>query len=84
MVISAQLSVYPLGEENVSAYISSFCSTLAREGVHPTVGPMSTLVTGDADQVFRALQTAFEQVAGSAHVVLTATISNACPVVPPS
>jgi hypothetical protein len=41
---------------------------------------MSTLVTGEAESVFAALHEAFEQAAATGHVVMTVTISNACPV----
>jgi hypothetical protein len=41
---------------------------------------MSTVVTGDSDVVFPTLQTAFERATAAGHVVLIATISNACPV----
>jgi hypothetical protein len=41
---------------------------------------MSTIVTGDAAAVFRALEAAFLQAAAHGHVVMTVTVSNACPV----
>jgi hypothetical protein len=41
---------------------------------------MSTLVTGDGVAVFDALKTAFLRNAAAGHVVMTATISNACPI----
>jgi hypothetical protein len=41
---------------------------------------MSTLVTGETDVVFAALREGFEAVAATGHVVMTVTVSNACPV----
>jgi hypothetical protein len=41
---------------------------------------MSTLVTGEADVVFTALREAFVRAATLGHVVMTLTLSNACPV----
>jgi microcompartment protein CcmL/EutN len=41
---------------------------------------MSTLVTGAVEDVFAALQAAFTQAAATGHVVMTVTVSNACPV----
>jgi hypothetical protein len=41
---------------------------------------MSTLVTGEADMVFMALREAFVRAAKLGHVVMTLTLSNACPV----
>lgn len=43
---------------------------------------MSTLVTGEAATVFRALENAFVQAGAGSHVVMTVTVSNACPVGP--
>jgi uncharacterized protein YqgV (UPF0045/DUF77 family) len=45
-----------------------------------TSGPMSTLVTGDGATVFDALKTSFLRAAETGHVVMTVTLSNACPV----
>jgi hypothetical protein len=41
---------------------------------------MNTLVTGAAATMFAALHTAFVWVAGMGQVVMTVTLSNACPV----
>jgi hypothetical protein len=41
---------------------------------------MSTLVTGDGAAVFEALKASFLRAAATGHVVMTATVSNACPV----
>jgi hypothetical protein len=41
---------------------------------------MSTVVTGDLDAVIDGLREAFRAAAGSGHVVMTLTLSNACPV----
>jgi uncharacterized protein YqgV (UPF0045/DUF77 family) len=80
MILSAQLSLYPLGETALSLGVAGFCGVLENAGLSPVVGAMSTVVTGDSDVVFPTLQTAFERAAAAGHVVLIATISNACPV----
>ena len=41
---------------------------------------MSTLVTGETTVVFRALEDAFAGASALGHVVMTLTVSNACPV----
>lgn len=46
----------------------------------PEMGPMSTTLTSEADTVFAALRDAFERAAAAGHVVMTITVSNACPV----
>ena len=80
MIISAQLSLYPLGETTLSPGVAGFCGVLKNAGLSPVVGAMSTVVTGDSEVMFHTLQTAFERAAAAGHVVLIATISNVCPV----
>jgi hypothetical protein len=40
------------------------------------------MVTGEAVAVFRALEEAFAEAGAIGHVVMTVTVSNACPVGP--
>ena len=80
MHVSAQISLYPLRQGHLSPAIQEMQDTLAAAGLDVTPGPMSTLVTGDGAAVFDALKTAFLRAAATGHIVMTATISNACPV----
>jgi uncharacterized protein YqgV (UPF0045/DUF77 family) len=80
MVISAQISIYPLRQEHLSPAIEVVRKALAVRDLHPEIGPMSTVVTGEAEVLFAALQEAFVQAAATGHVVMTITVSNACPV----
>jgi uncharacterized protein YqgV (UPF0045/DUF77 family) len=80
MVISVQLSLYPLRQAHLSPAIDVVRDVLSAAGLQPAVGPMSTLVTGEADRVFTALHEAFVRAARLGHVVMTLTLSNACPV----
>ena len=80
MVIAAQVALYPLRQERLAPAIDAFAQTLAAAGLVATVGPMSTLVTGEADAVFAALRDAFARAAAAGHVVMAVTVSNACPV----
>ncbi len=80
MVISAQFSLYPLRQEHLSPAIQAASEVLMAAGLHPEIGPMSTVVTGEADVVFTALHDAFVRAAAMGHVVMTVTVSNACPV----
>jgi hypothetical protein len=41
---------------------------------------MSTYVVGDDRAVFAALQEAFSRASNIGHVVMTVTVSNACPI----
>jgi len=80
MHVSAQISLYPLRRDHLSPAVQEMQDALAAAGLDVTPGPMSTLVTGDGAAVFDALKTAFLRAAATGHVVMTATISNACPV----
>lgn len=80
MLISAQISVYPLRQDHLSPAIEAVRRALEAHGLQPEVGPMSTLVTGAVENVFAALQEAFTQAVVTGHVVMTINISNACPI----
>jgi len=80
MVISAQISIYPLRQEHLSPAIDAVKQALEMRGLQPELGAMSTVVTGDASDVFAALQEAFNRAAATGHVVMTLTVSNACPI----
>jgi uncharacterized protein YqgV (UPF0045/DUF77 family) len=80
MMVSAQLSVYPLRQASLSGGIRLVTDALDRAGLSPQPGPMSTLVVGEADVVFGALRDGFARAAGQGRLVMTVTVSNACPV----
>jgi len=80
MTISAQLSIYPLRQGRLTPAVQAVSSALTGAGLQPEVGPMSTLVTGEAGSVFAGLHRGFVQAAATGHVVMTVTLSNACPV----
>ncbi len=78
--ISAQVSIYPLRQERLTPAIRAVTAALEARGLDPEVGPMSTQVTGAADTLFAALGEAFVRAASTGQVVMTITVSNACPV----
>jgi len=80
MISSAQISAYPLRQEHLGPAIEMVRQTLEAHGLRADVGPMSTMVTGDAAIVFAALADAFDKAARTGQVVMTFTVSNACPV----
>ena len=80
MYTSAQISLYPLRQDHLSPAIREMQDVLVAAGLDVAPGPMSTLVTGDAGALFDALKASFLRVAATGHVVMTATVSNACPV----
>jgi uncharacterized protein YqgV (UPF0045/DUF77 family) len=79
MVISAQLSVYPLRQGHLSPTIQAVADALTEAGLQPHVGPMSTVVTGGVASLFAALREAFVRAAATGDVVMTVALSNACP-----
>jgi uncharacterized protein YqgV (UPF0045/DUF77 family) len=80
MVVSAQISLYPLRQDHLSPAIREMQDVLTAAGLDVVPGPMSTLVIGDGVAVFDALKESFLRAAATGHVVMTATVSNACPV----
>ncbi|HVO24617.1 MAG TPA: YkoF family thiamine/hydroxymethylpyrimidine-binding protein [Candidatus Margulisiibacteriota bacterium] len=80
VVVSAQISIYPLRQAHLSPAVDAVWQALKGQGLQPDVGPMSTVVTGEVAVVFAALQEAYGRAAAAGHVVMAVTISNACPV----
>jgi uncharacterized protein YqgV (UPF0045/DUF77 family) len=78
--ISAQVSVYPLRQDDLSPTVDAVVGALSRHGIERRTGEMSTVVWGDDEKVFPALLDAFRQAAAQGHTVMVITVSNACPV----
>lgn len=81
--ISAQVSLYPLGQESLSPAINEALNIFRRHGLDVVFGSMSTVLTGDDEAVFSALQEAFRRTAETGGVVMVTTFSNACPLPTP-
>ncbi len=79
MKSSMEVSLYPLGTDDLGPSISRFISILEDRGCHVETGPMSTLVTADSSVLFDAMKQAYESVASEGGVVVVMKISNACP-----
>jgi len=79
MKIQAEISLYPLRQNELAKPIRQFIELLENNKLKVEPGPMSTLVTGEGPVVFKNLQKAFEQLAKEYEVVMTAKVSNACP-----
>ena len=82
MIVSAQVAIYPLRQDRLTPAITAVSRALEAAGLRPEVGPMSTMVTGEAATIFSALAEAFVQAGALGHMVMTVTVSNACPVGP--
>ena len=78
--ITAQVSLYPLGEDDLSPAIDAAIGELDRHGLDRQTGTMSTVVCGDDEKVFSALLGAFRVAAARGRqAVMVVTVSNACP-----
>jgi uncharacterized protein YqgV (UPF0045/DUF77 family) len=78
--ISAQVSLYPLGKEDLSPAIDEALHVFGRHGLEVVPGSMSTLISGDDEAIFSALQAVFRRTSEQGRVVMVVTFSNACPV----
>ena len=78
-VISAQVSLYPLRQASIGPAIREAVRVLRQRELKTSVGEMSTLVWGEEEMVFDALQAVFHQSAERGDVVMIVTFSNACP-----
>jgi uncharacterized protein YqgV (UPF0045/DUF77 family) len=80
MTISAQVAIYPLRQAHLSPAVDAMRAAFDVQGVAAEVGSMSTTAVGEVDAVFAALRDGFMRATETGHVVMTVTVSNACPV----
>jgi len=78
-VLSAQISLYPLRQESIGPIIREAVRVFRKHGLETRMGEMSTLVWGEEQVVFDAIQEAFHEAAEHGDTVMTVTFSNACP-----
>jgi uncharacterized protein YqgV (UPF0045/DUF77 family) len=80
MTASAQITVYPLRQDRLTPAVEAVQQALRDHGLRAVPGPMSTYAVGDDQAIFAALQEAFARAFSLGHVVMTVTLSNACPI----
>jgi uncharacterized protein YqgV (UPF0045/DUF77 family) len=80
MHISAQVSLYPLGQADLSPAIEDLWQAFSEHGLEQQPGAMSTLIWSEDEQLFAALQEGFRRAAERGGVVMVVTLSNACPI----
>jgi uncharacterized protein YqgV (UPF0045/DUF77 family) len=80
MTASAQIAIYPLRQERLTPAVEAVQRALSDHGLKTQPGPMSTYAAGEAETIFAALQDAFARASVIGHVVMTVTLSNACPI----
>jgi len=79
MKVHAEVSLYPLRQNDLTEPIQQFVESLEINNLKVKTGSMSSVISGEESIVFQSLQKAFEQAAQKYDVVLNVKISNACP-----
>ena len=77
-VIGCQFSVYPLRQLDIDAPVQGVIKAAA-EHCSVRVGNLSTLLSGDEEQVFQALRAAFRAAQEFGPAVMTATFAAGMP-----
>ena len=77
--ISAQVSLYPFGKEDLSPAIDEALHVFGQHGLEVVPGSMSTLISGGDEAIFSALQAILRRASEQGRVVMVVTFSNACP-----
>ena len=80
MIVQAQFSIYPLKEQHLSPYIGKALEIIKKSGLDVEEGSMSSVVNGESATIFKAFDEVINALGDKTHFVITATISNACPV----
>ncbi len=70
----AEFSIYPMQTEHLSRDVAKVIETLEGTGLHYHLGPMSTAVEGNAEQVLEAIRRCHEVVALSHDRVITTIV----------
>jgi uncharacterized protein YqgV (UPF0045/DUF77 family) len=77
-LISVQVSVYAL-EGNVREAVHCYLDALDETGLKRDTGTMSTVVWGEAEEIWKGLRQAYEAVAEKHKVVVNIGMSNIAP-----
>jgi len=80
MQISAQISLYPLRQKKLSPIIEEAWEILGGFSMDIKKGEMSTVVRGEAEKVFAAIQKVFLNSAEKGPISMVVIFSNACPI----
>ncbi len=83
MSIQAQVSVYPLGQNELEPAIEAVWKALASHRLAYQPGSMSTGLQGEPGQVFAGLRDGFKAACDYGGTVMVITVSNICPAAPP-
>ena len=77
--ISAQVSLYPLRQVKLAPLVDMAIQVFQKAGLSVEPGRMSTVVLGEREAVFAAVEEVFQTAAAQGDVVMQVSYSNACP-----
>jgi len=80
MFLAAQVSIYPLRQSRLSSAIDRALGIFEQHDLEVTPGPMSSVISGNDEELFAAIKEVFQQTSEQDEVVMIITLSNACPV----
>ncbi len=76
---SCQLSFYPLADEKYPETVKQVLKIIEQSKVKFSTNDMSTIISGDADEIFRLLHQIYHVMAEKkCEFVLNVTLSNTC------
>ena len=78
-IVGCQFSVYPLRQADVDGPVQAAIRAAREEGCTVRVANLSTLLSGNEDQVFAALRVAFRAAQRGGPAVMTATLVSGMP-----
>ena len=76
MKIQAELSLYPLFQQDVVPVVNNYIDCLKEYDIKTTVGKMSTHIKGELEEVFNATKSAYEKISSNSKCVLVAKFLN--------
>jgi uncharacterized protein YqgV (UPF0045/DUF77 family) len=82
--IAAQVSLYPLGQDQLGPAITAAIAAFRRHQVTVWEGAMSTVIAGEPDPIWAALREAFAGATARGEAVMVVTLSNGCPLPAPT
>ena len=74
--VMAEVAIYPLREPEIGPAILEFVEDLRAQGLEVQAGPLSSLVSGESEQVFEALKSAYTRASRERQVILRVVISS--------
>ena len=77
--ISAQVSLYPIGQETWMPVIDGAIARFGEYNLTVTPSALNTLLSGEDDEVFRAIKEAFSQASASGPTIMVVTLANVLP-----